>query len=439
MSLPPELVPSEANVDQFLSFACLTYSDDDGPMRWLAAAALLTPELAAANIAVAAADGDVAAVREHLRADPGSATRPTGPHGWEPLLYLAYARHDPSLSEERTLATAQLLLDAGANPNAAWTIDNLPIPFTAVTGALGSGELGDELQPAHPHGLALARLLLESGASADDEQALYNRMFSAEDSHLQLLCEFGLGVGPDSAELLRQQLVWACSHGFVDRIRLLVDRGVDVVRPLSIGRTPGGLAGVTGHQEVAGVLEAAGAVADDDPALAVVRAAFAGDRAALEALPDGAVQAARVEYPALVLRATAVGRAAAVEMLLDVGFDVDALGRADLPIDEPWETALHVAAGEGNAAITRLLLEAGADPTIRDHRFDATPAEWAANFGFDDVRAMIEEGVSFELDDEFIAQLGLEDSGGADGSGGEYVQGDMPPEGDAGPEGNAGR
>ncbi|RIJ71156.1 ankyrin repeat domain-containing protein [Nakamurella silvestris] len=427
MSSPSDSSPTRAEIDQFLVFACLTYSDEDGPIRWLAASAVLTEELPAADIAVAAAACDEEALREHLRADPGAAARPTGPLGWEPLLYLAYARHDPSLTEEQTLGATRLLLDAGANPNAFWSIDNLPIPFTVVTGALGSGELGDELQPAHPHGLALARLLLESGAEVNDEQALYNRMFINNDDHLRLLCEFGLGQGSASAQLLRQQLVWACSHGFTDRVRLLVERGVDVSAPLSIGRTPWELATITGHPEIAEILEAAGAVPDEDPAVDVVRAVFSDDRAALEALPDGALEAARVAYPALILRATAAGRPTTVEILLDAGFDVDALGRADLPIDEPWETALHVAAGEGNAAITRLLLEAGADPTIRDHRFDATPAEWAENFGFDDVRAMIEEGVSVELDDEMLAQLGLGDLG-SDPAGAEFIQGEVPPE-----------
>ncbi|MGH7536223.1 MAG: hypothetical protein ACREMG_11665, partial [Gemmatimonadales bacterium] len=52
--------------------------------------------------------------------------------------------------------------------------------------------------------LALARLLLEAGADPNDSQALYNRRFDPDDSHLRLLIEFGLGTdrgGPWHARL----------------------------------------------------------------------------------------------------------------------------------------------------------------------------------------------------------------------------------------------
>ena len=56
------------------------------------------------------------------------------------------------------------------------------------------------------------------------------------------------------------------------------------------------------------------------------------------------------------------------------------MGRHDLPVDQPWETALHVAAGDDDAELVRTLLELGADPTIRDSRFDATAGDWARHF-----------------------------------------------------------
>ena len=391
--------------DEFLTLACLTYTETDSPERWALAWSMLTPELIAESVHVAAAAADPVALQRHLDRDPGAATEPGGYLNVEPLVYLAYARHDPEVTEERTLAAAALLLGNGGNPNAQWIFPDLPTPFTVLTGALGAGEQGEDRQPAHPHGLALARLLLEAGANPADEQALYNRMFKADDTHLKMMCEFGLGADPESAELLRQQLVWACSHGFSARVQLLIENGVDITRPLIIGRTPWELAVITGHPALADFLVSAGAEPDPDPALAFVRVALAGDRDAVESLPEGALAAARIEYPALMVRAAEIGSAEAVELLIDAGFDVDALGRSDLPIDEPWETALHVAAYKGDAAITRLLLEFGADPTIRDRRFDGTPADWAAHFGFDDLRAMIEEGPTVELDDELLAGL----------------------------------
>jgi hypothetical protein len=148
------------------------------------------PWLPRESLFVAAACADVPSVRRHLAARPDGASRPGGPHGWSPLLYQAYARHDPSVSQEATLETARLLLDAGADPNDGRFWHALPTPFTVLTGVLGHGERG---QPWHPHAMAFARVLLERGADPNDGQALYNRMFGDNDDHLVLLFEFGLG------------------------------------------------------------------------------------------------------------------------------------------------------------------------------------------------------------------------------------------------------
>jgi ankyrin repeat protein len=56
-------------------------------------------------------------------------------------------------------------------------------------------------------------------------------------------------------------------------------------------------------------------------------------------------------------------------------------------MEQEWETALHEAAGMGDLDLARLLLDLGADPNVRDARFDATPLGWADHFG---ERAMVE-------------------------------------------------
>ncbi len=46
----------------------------------------------------------------------------------------------------------------------------------------------------------------------------------------------------------------------------------------------------------------------------------------------------------------------------------------------PWDcncTAPHVTAEHGLVALAELLLDAGADPTIRDDKYGATALEWA--------------------------------------------------------------
>ena len=60
---------------------------------------------------------------------------------------------------------------------------------------------------------------------------------------------------------------------------------------------------------------------------------------------------------------------------------MNARGRTDVPSDQPWQTALHKAAEDGNLELARTLLRLGADPNIRDQRFDSTPLGWARYFG----------------------------------------------------------
>jgi ankyrin repeat protein len=69
-----------------------------------------------------------------------------------------------------------------------------------------------------------------------------------------------------------------------------------------------------------------------------------------------------------------------VELLVSAGFDVNALGRSDLPSNEPWHTALHVAAQNGDLALAQTLLGLGADPNIPDMHYRSTPLGWARNF-----------------------------------------------------------
>jgi hypothetical protein len=218
----PERASTDTDPDTFLRLACLSYYDDE-PGQWEQARRLLErdPGIAEGNVYVAAAAADADALRRVLAADPGAASREGGPFRWEPLCYLAYARHDPGISLEATLETARLLLEAGADPN--------------------------------------------------DGQALYNRMFEPGNDHRELLFEFGLGTGDggpwrrrlgdalDSpAEMVRGELAWAITHGMTERVRLLVSRGVDVTAPLR-GITATSMAATTGHADLVDYLVAHGA------------------------------------------------------------------------------------------------------------------------------------------------------------------------------------
>ncbi len=73
---------------------------------------------------------------------------------------------------------------------------------------------------------------------------------------------------------------------------------------------------------------------------------------------------------ALILAAEA-GHTAALRLMLDVGFGVDAHS------GEHGGTALHAAAYSGSADAVRLLLDRGASTDARDATWDSPPLDWA--------------------------------------------------------------
>ena len=404
-----------AEHEQFLTDAVLGYDGSDAPARRAAARDLLAqhPDLPRRSVWAAAAAGDHGALQGFLAADPGSARLVGGPRNWEPLLYLTYSRlgaQRPGADPERCL---RALLDAGADPTAGYLPDGVPTPFTALTGLFGGGEQSGgadadgrdpgSAQPAHPQLHRLAALLLAAGADPNDGQALYNRMFGSSDDHLELLFDHGLGTGdggpwhrrdPDGTDspeqLLRAQLAWAVTHGFTRRIALLARHGVDLSAPLDSLRhpmqaasTPLQLAVLAGRQDSARILREFGVQERLDPATEVVGALLDADAdavAQIEAGHPGVLDTVRQVHPSLVLRAAVIDRPDAIDVLVARGFDVNALGRADIVAEQPWETALHQAAGSGNLDVLRVLLRHGADRRIKDRRFGATPLGWAQYF-----------------------------------------------------------
>jgi ankyrin repeat protein len=135
-----------------------------------------------------------------------------------------------------------------------------------------------------------------------------------------------------------------------------------------------------GHPELAARLTKLGSPPPAyDRVDALIAAALVADRKSVERFAEN-LDEVRAQRPALIVWAASLNRPAAVELLAELGWDVNARGRTDIPMEQRWETALHEAAGSGNAELTRRLLKLGADPDIEDTRFRSTPLGWARHF-----------------------------------------------------------
>jgi ankyrin repeat protein len=87
----------------------------------------------------------------------------------------------------------------------------------------------------------------------------------------------------------------------------------------------------------------------------------------LESAPDLLARAPKD----IVIKAVNGGRAEAVGLVLDLGFDANWMDEI---------AALHVAAGGDKEEIVRLLMKRGASPALREPFYDATAVGWADFF-----------------------------------------------------------
>ena len=376
----------EQHANRFLDLVCVVYGDGPDPARFDEAAAVLAdhPEIATGHLHVAAAIGDAAEVSRLIAADPAALDAKGGPFQWTPLMYAAYAR----LPGRSSLPAAQVLLDHGADPNAYYMWAG-QYRFTALTGVFGKGEAGSTRQPPHPQVEPFARAMLQAGADPNDSQAAYNTCFEPEDLCLRLLLEYGLKpneksnwlvelegrLQPNPSETMHFHLVFAIKRGFADRVRLLIDHGVDLAKPddtydtRTKGRTPYHTALLTGQTEIAQMLVEAGAPADPlSQAEAFEAACLSGDEVAREILQADPGTLSRVDQTQMLCGAATNGAGNAIALMLALGFDPNA-GRN--------HTALHDAAYHGHIDVMKRLLDAGADPTIRESGHNSTPLGFA--------------------------------------------------------------
>ncbi|MGH2408789.1 MAG: hypothetical protein ACRDGS_00330, partial [Chloroflexota bacterium] len=187
-----------------------------GPEKRAAALLAKHPELATLNIRTALVLGDVPKVRETLAVNPDLAQQTDPFSGWPAILAVCSSRWhriDPSRLPGM-LEVAEMLLDAGADPNSS-------SPGRGGIGRCSTlyGAAGTANNPA------LTRLLLERGAIPSDH-TLYLAAFFDDHQCLQLLLPRVKNIGESQA------LAAPISTGDVEGVRILLDAGVDPRRPV---------------------------------------------------------------------------------------------------------------------------------------------------------------------------------------------------------------
>jgi ankyrin repeat protein len=308
---------------------------------------MLTPELAGFNIATAVVVGDAPRVLAELARDPGLATRSDPRSGWTALHLAAGSRwhRDPARGEGLS-AIARALLDGGASLGARRG------QWTALRCAAAAGNA------------AVARRLLDRGAVPEDHD-LYLAAFANHET-LALL----LSNTPDVAATVEMALAAPISTADVEAVRMMLKAGADPGRYRSDNDRPGSAlyeAITSGAPaELVELLREHGAERHASETELLVLACLRADREAALA-HRGLV--AEADQGAIV-RAAQIGDPASLELMLELGFGIDA--RAD-----DGATALHAAAFGGSAEAVRLLVARGADIEARDTRFDGTPLDWA--------------------------------------------------------------
>jgi ankyrin repeat protein len=333
------------------------------------------PDVLVGDAVLACAIGDIAAVKAAIAADPDWAKKARADNAMTPLVCATFSGlitlpgYAPGIR-----ACVELLLNAGADPNATWTDPELPgDPLSALYGAAGRN-----------HDVVITRALLAAGADPNDNESLYHATEAADSTLAKLLLDAGAHVAGSNAlfraldmerpETLRLLLAHggnpneAGPHGFPllhavhrrrspDIIGILLDAGANPSVSNHHGVSAYRLAHCLGLTAVTERLLQAGAVADDRPGDAFLNACARADRAVVQAMmtaqPD---LIGKLSHRALRMlpELAAAGCDDSVRVMVEAGWPITVRGG---DIDG---SALNHAVFRGNAALAAFLLAHGA-------------------------------------------------------------------------------
>jgi ankyrin repeat protein len=356
--------------ERFIRHACLSYDGNDQPWRFERAAEWLRqlPDLSVGDFYCALTAADYQSVKDFLSKDSTLAQRSGGPRDWPPLMYLTYSRVEQN--KEHCLAVAKILLEHGASPDSYSTT---PSGFTALTGAVGGGESGPIACPEHPRALELARLLLDAGANPNQSQALYNTMLGEDlGKWLRLFVEYGLKAGDranwsadDEEPIFDFLLSREVARGDLELVCFLLERGAnpDAVSRYN-HRSAHAVARLTGRTDIATLLAQFGArieplSVEDHFAIAL----YHQDKSAAADLLQ--------RHPQLLQNNELLSNCAVSDVktclwLVQQGYDINTANRNG-------QTVLHRYAAFNKPDAVTILLAQGADPNVREKNWHATP------------------------------------------------------------------
>ena len=230
------------------------------------------------DLACACATGETGEVARRLAARLQAASEPTGPNGWEPLLYACFSRllrGDPARAAG-IREVVRLLLGAGADPNAAYVEGEwLQVALYGAAGIAGDVEL--------------TRMLLEAGADPTDQreglhgnEVLYHACELPDPTCARLVIEAGAAqklIDYDLGRALNfpnpEMVEMFCTHGArpsaehlhqavwrrrpARTVAALLDAGAPIDTPDEHGLTPLQVAELWGDAQVAALLRERGA------------------------------------------------------------------------------------------------------------------------------------------------------------------------------------
>jgi ankyrin repeat protein len=347
------------------------------------------------NIFVAAALGDLETVTSILERSPQLATVVGGPRKTQPITYVAHAPFGiwDHTYPERQQETVKLLLKSGADPNG--------FVHEEGRGNIGDGRLsalyGCCRKPGNPE---LAQILLNAGANPNDGESLYHASELKDTRCLELLFEAGVDKesqeycirralddeNPKAVEIYLKHgtnpnhLDWALfRERSFEIVQLLVNWGADINRPSPAdhwllvarikGLTPIQIAERNGDSQAVAYFLERDAVDNRTPRDLLIGACARADRERAEEIriEHPGIAAALAEQDHCNLPALArSGRLESVDIMLDVGFDIEAR------TDDLDATALLYASTNGDVPMINLLLRRGARLEVT-HKYGGNP------------------------------------------------------------------